>query len=113
MIDVEEPQPIEHNDAGEYFGLERGHIIIRSDLIEQGYCERIDYGGEGPRLYPARARAKGQGIELIVGNVLYGVAQSSIPLFRKAIAYGGGQAHVLVRAEAGNARMSKVYMRVR
>jgi hypothetical protein len=111
--EIVEVQPIDHADAGPYFGLEHNHHVISSDHIEQGYCERIDYEGDGPRLYPARARARGQGIELLVGNVLYSVADSSIPLFRKAIAYGNGSANVLIRAESGSARMSKVYMRVR
>lgn len=113
LDEIIEVQPIDHVHAGPYFGLEHNHHVISSDHIEQGYCERIDYDGEGPRLYPARARARGQGIELLVGNVLYSVADSSIPLFRKAIAYGNGAAKVLIQAEAGNARMSKVYMRVR
>ena len=111
--EIVEVQPIDHAEAGTYFGLEHNHHVISSDHIEQGYCERIDYEGDGPRLYPARARARGQGIELLVGNVLYSVADSSIPLFRKAIAYGNGSANVLIRAETGSARMSKVYMRVR
>lgn len=112
-VDVAQVEPIDYADAGPYFGLEPGHIVNRSDVIEQEWCERVDYDGEGPRLYPARARARGQGIELLVGNVLYGVADGSIPTFRKAIAFGGGKANVLIRAEAGNARMSKVFMRVR
>ncbi len=111
--EIVEVQPIDHVDAGTYFGLEHNHHVISSDHIEQGYCERIDYEGDGPRLYPARARARGQGIELLVGNVLYSVADSSVPLFRKAIAFGNGTANVLIRAESGNSRMSKVYMRVR
>ena len=111
--EIVEVQPIDHVDAGTYFGLEHNHHVISSDHIEQGYCERIDYEGDGPRLYPARARARGQGIELLVGNVLYSVADNSIPLFRKAIAFGNGTANVLIRAESGNSRMSKVYMRVR
>jgi len=111
--EIVEVQPIDHVDAGTYFGLEHNHHVISSDHIEQGYCERIDYEGDGPRLYPARARARGQGIELLVGHVLYSVADSSVPLFRKAIAFGNGTANVLIRAESGNSRMSKVYMRVR
>ena len=111
--EIVEVQPIDHVDAGTYFGLEHNHHVISSDHIEQGYCERIDYEGDGPRLYPARARARGQGIELLVGNVLYSVADSSVPLFRKAIAFANGSANVLIRAETGSARMSKVYMRVR
>ena len=105
--------PIDVTEVGPFFGLEYKHSLTTSDRVEFGWCDRIDWPGVGPRFYPGIARARGNGIELLVGGVLHGVADGSIPLFRKAIAFGGGTANVLVRGENGKREMSEVYMRVR
>ena len=106
-------RPIDYGAAGPYFGLEGGHHIASSDHLEQGYCERIDrQEGENP-LWPATARVRGKGIELLVDGVLYSVAEGTIPMMRKACAFSGGTAKVLILGATGNSKMSKVYMRVR
>lgn len=113
-VQVREPvQPIGYAEAGPYFGLPAGHHIASSDHIEQGYCERIDREPDQEPLWPATARVRGQGIELLVDGVLYSVAEGTIPMMRKACALGGGTAKVLILGATGNSKMSKVYMRVR
>ncbi len=111
---VREPvQPIGYADAGPYFGLPAGHHIASSHHLEQGYCERIEREPDQEPLWPATARVRGKGIELLVDGVLYSVAEGTIPMMRRACAFSGGTAKVLILGDKRTSKMSKVYMRVR